>query len=377
MSRIYYAIEQFSIAADGSTYRAIKGAQTVSFSTDNPLTQIFQLGRLDVYGTISDLPTINLTAEKYLDGYPLIYHEASRLAATPDLNGRTVKRCSLGLSVFDNSQTSASGDPNCMIEISGADISSVSYTFSVDGVHRESVGFAGNDIIVSSDDQIVNSVAAARAAALDIPGTMTGTFTPFLSQKEHILYDPTIVTLDINNSVEDPDVTVLPQDIAGIDASGVNVETSGVLAALIQNITVSVDLNRTEIKALGSKAVQYRYVEYPVEVTTEIETIPNTCAIRSATAEGVLNDGDRCDANYGKNIKDRTIRIATCEGTRVYTGLKNQLRSQNWSGGDAEGGNVTVSYSYVTYNDFTVLHENDPNSNGATWWTNRADYLVG
>ena len=69
------------------------------------------------------------------------------------------------------------------------------------------------------------------------------------------------------------------------------------------------------------------------------------------------------------------IRIATCEGTRIFLGDKNKLASVNYGGGDAGGGNVTVTYSYTTFNDFTVLHPQDPNPSGSGWWTNRKDFL--
>ena len=56
----------------------------------------------------------------------------------------------------------------------------------------------------------------------------------------------------------------------------------------------------------------------------------------------------------------------------IYLGEKNKLASVNYGGGDAGGGNVTVSYSYTTFNDFTVLHPEDPNASGAEWWANRS-----
>ena len=51
------------------------------------------------------------------------------------------------------------------------------------------------------------------------------------------------------------------------------------------------------------------------------------------------------------------------------------MASVNYSGGDAGGGNVTVSYSFTTFNDFTVMHVNDPASNFD--WIDRHTYLGG
>jgi len=94
----------------------------------------------------------------------------------------------------------------------------------------------------------------------------------------------------------------------------------------------------------------------------------------SATEEGVLGGGVQCATNG--NTLDRTIRIATCEGTRIYTGTKNKLTSVGGGGGDTGGGNMTNTYTYQTYSDMTVLHSGDPNGSGAAWWADRGTYLV-
>jgi hypothetical protein len=76
------------------------------------------------------------------------------------------------------------------------------------------------------------------------------------------------------------------------------------------------------------------------------------------------------------NLADNKIRISTCEGLRVYLGEKNKLASVSYGGGDAGGGNVSVTYSYTTFNDFTVLHKNDNfNPSGTGWWDARATYM--
>ena len=55
--------------------------------------------------------------------------------------------------------------------------------------------------------------------------------------------------------------------------------------------------------------------------------------------------------------------------------MKNKLASVNYSGADAGGGNATASYTFTTFNDFTVIHSGDPHASGTTWWTNRASQL--
>ena len=74
--------------------------------------------------------------------------------------------------------------------------------------------------------------------------------------------------------------------------------------------------------------------------------------------------GDMIDAKEeADNLSDRRIRIQLKEGLYVNLGDKNKLASVSYSGGDAGGDNVELSYSYTTFNDFTVTHNVD---NGGT-----------
>jgi hypothetical protein len=61
----------------------------------------------------------------------------------------------------------------------------------------------------------------------------------------------------------------------------------------------------------------------------------------------------------GTNLVDQVIFIAVQEGTRIDLGSKNKLSSVSYGGGDAGGGNSTCTYSYSTFNDFTVTHPSD------------------
>jgi hypothetical protein len=41
-------------------------------------------------------------------------------------------------------------------------------------------------------------------------------------------------------------------------------------------------------------------------------------------------------------------------------GPNNRLSSVSYGGGDAAGGNATISYSYTNFNELTVVHSGDP-----------------
>ena len=127
---------------------------------------------------------------------------------------------------------------------------------------------------------------------------------------------------------------------------------------------------------MGAKLPYAKSVTFPVEVTCDIEV---------TTASGdLINALDDCSedaaCNTKSNLNERRIRIATCEGLRIWLGQKNKLSSVSYGGGDAGGGNATVTYSYSNFNDFTVMHVADSGSNGgstsgSTWWSDKENYI--
>ena len=192
--------------------------------------------------------------------------------------------------------------------------------------------------------------------------------------------------MDFHNNPPTADLPFccFPKEILGISASGTNeLDSDGNFGAHMSNVTVSCDLGREQILELGRKAPYHRYATFPIEVTTEIEVTAISGDLISATEEGILSGTggsyQSCGADSG-NLSDATIRIATCEGTRIYLGKKNKLASVTYGGGDAGGGNATVTYSYSTFNDFTLIHEADTyvsggSMSGANWWNTAGHYI--
>ena len=133
-------------------------------------------------------------------------------------------------------------------------------------------------------------------------------------------------------------------------------------------------MGREELFELGTRQPYARVVTFPVEVTCDIEVLSISGDLINAFADGCALSTDPC-TGVQDNLVAETIRIATCEGTRIFLGNNNKLASVNYGGGDAGGGNVTVTYSYSTFNDFTVIHPQDPNVSGSGWWSERAQTL--
>ena len=49
-----------------------------------------------------------------------------------------------------------------------------------------------------------------------------------------------------------------------------------------------------------------------------------------------------------------SILILLEDGSRFDLGTKNRLSSVTYGGGDASGGNATITYSYTNFNELTV-----------------------
>lgn len=340
-NRIFYAVQQVGIAPQGitsytSTYAA-HGVQSVGITTNFRLEQVFELGQIELYENIENIPDIEINLEKVLDGYPLLYHMATRGSASATLAGRSTVKTQLALSIFSDVQDAASGTPLSEMECSGVYVSRFGYRFPVDGNFTETVTLVGNEKIW-------------RSAAFRFSGAFNNADSPLavagsggVNRREDLLYYP----LASGNYY-----SILPADIDGISASGTNDQSAGVYAAHIQNISVDVDLRREELFELGRRVAYFRFVNFPVEVTSEFETISIRGDFVQATEAGVLGNGN--------NLSDRTIRIVAREGTVIDLGTKNKLQTVTQDGGDASGGNVTVRYSYSNFNSCTVYHPNDP-----------------
>ena len=335
-NRIYWAVQGVAIEEEGaSTFSidptVVHGLQTIGITTTFNLEQVFEIGQLAIYENIEDIPDIEVTMEKVIDGYPLIYHLATRGAATGTLAGRSNSKCNVAMNIYGDVQDSASGTPQTEVLMSGMYVSSLSYTCPVDGNCTESVTLVGNNKEWRSEDFLLTGELFDNAdSPLDT--------TYGVNRRENVLFD----------SLLDGTVTLLPNEIEGISSSGTNDRTSGVFGAHVQNITISADLGRDNLNELGRKGPYFRYVNFPVEVSTEIETISL--------------QGDQKDAleDAVSNITDQTIIVVLADSTKIDCGTKNKLANVTYGGGDAGGGNATTTYSYTGFNDLTVSHDEDP-----------------
>jgi len=384
--RLYFAITQVGIKGDGAaSYNAIHGVQSVGMTTNFRLNKIQELGQLSPYEIQEDYPVIDVTLNRCLDGYPLAYHNATIDAPLPTLAGRSTSKCLVAIDYFKDTLDSATGTAASEVQVSGAVVTNLRFDLPLQGNMVEEIGLQGNNKMWANDPR--NLAAApwggnSDSLQLNFPGAFTTNLdSPIgsggVQRRQNLIFAyGGGFGLDANGMVADPDATILPPDIWGISNSGTNERISGNLfTAHIQDIRVSCTLNREDLLEQGHRGPYAKIVNFPVEVTTEVTITSVSGDMISATEQGILSASTAlCTGN--KNLSDRTIRLAICEGTRIYLGMKNKLQNVTNNGGDARGGNVTNTFTFITDNNFTVLHSGDPNSNGSTWWNSRATYLT-
>lgn len=349
--RIFYACQAVGIGGDGvpldsSSFREIRGLQSVGINTTFNLEQVFEIGMISIYENIENIPDVEVTLEKVLDGFPLIYHLATSDGSTSaTLVGRSNAKAGLALSIVDDTFEAASGTPNTTCFISGCFVSQVSYKVAVDGNATESVTLVANNKTWSTGTTWTADFRPADSAdpawdadPYDDVTAPSDQIASGIARRQHV----------------DMAQSLFPKCIPGIDNSGKNTIDSALKCykTSFQSFSTSANLGREQILELGRKAPYFRYVKFPVAVTCELAVITKNGDQIGATEAGTLGNGN--------NLTDETIKLYLTEGTTIDLGSKNKLQSANYQGGGTDGGNATVTYSFQTFNDFKITHTKDP-----------------
>lgn len=356
-NRIFYACQAVAIAPcpDSSNFIEVHGVQSVGLNTTFNLEQIFELGQIQIYENIEGLPDVEVTLEKVLDGYPLMYRLATKKpdASSPGdtLVERTKNKCCVALGIWPDDKNTVSGEAPVEVYMSGMYVNSISYTFPTDGNCTESVTLVGNHKAWNpSSQKFTADLTYPTTWNIDNNGdfpynNQDGTESGGVQRRENVVMQSSIIPLSIFRSYGLNSVIL---------ASGNNWDSTLKTPKVhIQNVTMSTDLGREPILELGRKLPYYRAPNFPVEVTCEIEVISISGDFVNAYEEG---DPDYIGtAAEGNNTQEETISIRLQDGSTFDLGHKNRLSSVTFGGGDAGGGNATMTFSFSTFNDFTVF----------------------
>lgn len=325
--RVYYAVQQAGFSRCGlNTFTSVHGLQSLGINTRFNLEQVFEMGQLEIYHNSENIPDVEATLEKVLDGYPLIYHLATYPSTSASLSGRSNTKTTLGLSIYSDVQNSASGTPLAQCTMSGVYVSSLNYNIQVNGPATESVTVVGNNKFWN------NTFTPTSFTNNDSPLAVTG-----VQRRQNIVFGSS--------------ASLLPQDIPGITSSGTNErDVGGDFGAHLSSIRVSTNLGREQLFELGRRGPYHRFVTFPIEVRTDIECI------------STAGDTVTADENANSNLTDRTLKFVMNDSTTLDLGSRNKLSSVTYGGANAgtNGGNATVTYSYSNFNSLSVTHSQDP-----------------
>lgn len=354
-TRTYWAIEGMGtgvhgagVAAAGASdlqnFQYCPGVQSIGMSTNFNLEQIFQLGQLEIYQDLEDIPDVELTIEKVMDDTCLLYTRC--VAAPADTQPGGYLATWTGAKTITDIQNNrvdvifaVTGDTVENIGdlvggaaglqaayMSGMFVSSVNFNFGTDGYFTENITLVGNH----------QKWFVPGAAPLESTPAAGALQTGDVSKRHNFSFE---------------DIADVPEPLKSVGAAPADLR--------IASISVSTDFGREEMFALGEKQPYHRYVTFPIEVTCDIEAYVTDVADMGVDA---LPD---TDVNVQNN---NTIQFAVHDGVaggilgapaaaenhNFDLGDNNILSSFTWNGISTDGTNATVTYSYRNFNTMTV-----------------------
>jgi hypothetical protein len=377
-NRIFYACQAVAISpltTALTNFVEAHGVQSVGLNTTFNLEQVFELGQIEIYENIEGVPDVEVTLEKVLDGYPLLYRLAtappvySALLQDNTLVARTKNRCSVALAIYPDDKNVVLGTPPVQVYMSGMYLNNVSYTLPVDGNCTESVTLVGNhkEWFTNNNLYFKNTLAERfrKGNNPDFPiNSLSTVKRDGVQRRENVLMNKSVIPTDIYGVGKARASTAYSAAISPVSVTGIGNNYNTITKtpiAHIQNITISSDLGREDILELGQKMPYYRAPNFPVEVSCEFEVISVSGDFINALEAGdpLLYNAILPDLNTphpsGNNTAEQTIYIEMLDGTAFFLGKRNRLSSVTYGGADAGGGNASMTYSYTGYNDLLVV----------------------
>jgi len=413
----------------GGLWEVPRGMQSMGMSTTFNLEEVFQLGQVEVYEQSERQPDVELTLNKVIDGSKPVFFMVTNPTQGNDIVARTANyRVDVTMQIYPDTRFRSTGRPISIVTGSGLFLSSITYTYPVDGFVTEDLTLVGNDkiwgtmvaisgvtrgnsglgtngepLVIWPDDALGNNPNAPEGLPSGVFGhdgltsalveggafEVAGPPDKFglivvgsgIQRREEVELSRSILPSTIPG--------VIIPTISGINAAYVNggfgAQGPGTASASdqlianantdfiqehIQTITVSADLGRDDIFELGSKRPYAKVVSFPIEVTASVEVI---------TAQGDLVDATSAiDCGPDNTQPNETIIIRTCDGFQVDLGDSNRIADVQTTGGEAGGDNMIVTYNFQSFNVFNVSHDfYQPNHRVLIFQTGNSRFNVG
>lgn len=354
-NRVFYACEAVAIGKCGDDagtnpdqhfpLTPVHGVQSLGFNTSFNIEGIFELGQIAVYENMEGTAEIEMTIEKILDGWPLIFEMATSGARAPDLAARTKRRCNVAVAIGNDDENAISGAPPVEIFMSGMKVNGLTYTFPVDGPFTESVTLTGSqkawNMITPFDDPVSKLSAGGMVGWNQ---AVVDKFRPPGFSKWNQDYPIGSGGVQRRENI-DMSKSIMPVSVYGVNGTGIGNNwnnSTGTPRAHFQNATISIgSFNNEYIYELGRKEAYYQSFTGQLEVTSEFEVLTVS--------------GDFVNYVTGKPTSpNQPIKLVLTDGSIFDLGGNNKLSAVNYGGGEAGGGNLTITYSFTTSNMLDV-----------------------
>lgn len=340
--RIIYAVQAVgigrsptptgTIVSEGSGFRWMKGVQEVGYSTDLGQEPITQLGQLEPYQIVQDVPEVEFTVTKVIDGRHSLYLQSVGHEGTGNILSASSRRTDLYLVIYPDTSTAVSGGtPEALVYGSGLFVGSVNYTFPVEGSATESITYQGNDKFVYGPSQFgamsLNTGFATIAQTPHSPNVNVARRQHFQAQASTL---PTSLTRAIRGGYGN-----------------------------IQNINVSLDFSRENLFELGALRPYFKKPQYPTPVSCDFEIIAISGDLLSVSGDATTVSDESI-----KLISDVNGANGGAGQFQIDLGTKNRLMNVAYNGGGSDGGHVTVTMSYQNFNKMLVTDSYAGNGSG-------------
>jgi hypothetical protein len=350
----------YSAASNAPYPEFIYGLQSIGINTNFNLEQIFQMGQLSLYFNAENVPDVEVSLEKVLDGRPLMYHMATPKASGVGLSSRAGinDRADLRMAILRDTDTAFNSAANLGIQgevyVSGSYVTQLSYSIPTEGNMTESLTLAANNILWNVGTIMSGNLNLGNDSP-DWSGPQGNKDT--VLRRQHFDTTNSIIPIDIPG-YSSADLSSASTLDYGYKLGASNGKTH------ISSISLSASLNRTSINELGRKGPYYRSIEFPIEVTSEFEVIALSGSLVQAYEEGFPVADSARGISAGDNLGNRRIQLHLADGTIFNLGTKNKLQSVTYGGADTGGGNASMTFSYSNFNDLEIFHSGDPAGHG-------------
>jgi hypothetical protein len=326
--RVFYACEAVLLQPlqyDGNggytpvgNFQKMLGVQSVGMTTNFNLEKVFTLGQLAQYDSVETNPELEVTLNKIFDGTAPLYMlcmGGDKWNTRFSLLEASNNRVNMTFGIYrDTSELTVSASGVSSMLSTGMYLQSVSFNFTTDGNATEDVTLVSSNKTWSNDAP--NGITVEKVA-------------------------PSIVRRWKFN-IDDSD---LPIGDGGMRPN-----------SPLNSVTINADLNRDPVYTLGSYEPYDRSIQFPVEVTCEIESL----AIDGDFLDLEEGESQGCSGSTSTTtVKNFPIKFVICgeDGSSSFSvdlGNKNKLNSISYGGGEAGGGNLTITYSFTTDNTLTT-----------------------